>query len=181
MVAVPPLWAAGRRIRRDYRVELVAFGPRDSIYPTRHSRNQTPVGGKILVVLSKVSSVRDWRRTGSSTSRVPATGAGKWGFSASVHRAAMHLGRRAGAGEVAIAVDVVDAGHRRPVLVLPRAGEREERPRLRAGAIPALRDQQVRACGVLADAGPVRSMRSSRVGTPMASSIASTSCGAGPM
>src|SRR5690606_37919274 len=52
------------------------------------------------------------------------------------------LHRRAGADEVAVAGDVVDAADRRPVLVLLRAVQREEGPLFAVGPGP-VRHQQV--------------------------------------
>ena len=68
-------------------------------------------------------------------------GIGRAPIRASVRRVLIRLGRWAGAGEVAVAVDVVDAGDGRPVLVLARAGQWEERSLLRVRAVPALRDE----------------------------------------
>ena len=68
------------------------------------------------------------------------------GTATSVRCLIVRFGRRARAGEVAVAVDVVDAGDGRPVLVLARAGQREEGPLLRVGPLPVRRDEQVPWC-----------------------------------
>ena len=54
------------------------------------------------------------------------------------------FGRRAGACEVAVAVNVVDPGNGRPILVLARCGQREERLFLRIRAVPGRRNEEVR-------------------------------------
>src|SRR5690606_11461569 len=72
-------------------------------------------------------------RGGEGTGRAPATRgrpfSGFGGFPVGVHR-------DAGAEDVLVAVDVVHARHRRPVLLLAQAGQREHRQLARVGVRP---------------------------------------------